>query len=230
LVGITANIDGYGDITASLTIFKNMTSAINGTSDFTSNMGVIFGVNGTIDAAATVTANANLIRGLNSAIAGNVDITAHMTAVISLLSTIAASGTVTGQIQVVADIAQVPHKLTSLLETDGYGTAGTNLFASRELSDNDISDNCIFVYLDGGIPAADTIGSTAYRNPNVTVLIRNKDYRIGKTLAENLWNDLHYTGDLTGVLACSTEYASPTYLGKDDIERHKWTISLRFMV
>ena len=84
------------------------------------------------------------------------------------------------------------------LENQGRGTRGTNIFIGLE---PDAPDNAITVWETMGREPYNTMGSSGtapyVKRPNFLVGVRNTSYASAKTLADQIFTDLHwFTGTI----------------------------------
>ena len=84
------------------------------------------------------------------------------------------------------------------LEDQGRGTRGTNLFIGQE---PDAPDNTVTVWETMGREPSNTMGSSGtapyVKRPNFSVGVRNTSYASAKTLADQIFTDLHwFTGTI----------------------------------
>jgi hypothetical protein len=86
----------------------------------------------------------------------------------------------------------------------------------------------VFVYGSGGSLDAPFIGgASSHKIEFVNVMVRSEhfDFAGGQTLAKAVRSALHYQ-PLSGYYSCTVADAQPTYLGRDERNRHMWSLSV----
>lgn len=111
----------------------------------------------------------------------------------------------------------------ALLQTQGVGTLGTDLFLSTL---PDVPDACVALYEYGGGPPQHTLGGTSakWEEPRIQAVARATTYSAARTKIGAIFTALHAVNNttLSGTLYLSIEaLQSPFFLEKDQSSRVK---------
>jgi len=111
------------------------------------------------------------------------------------------------------------------LDDDSVGTVATDIFVGWQTED---MPEAVIVVLESTGLSPDRYLPTA--RPGFQIYIRNKSYAAGAAKAQAVRNSLHQT--LPGTLVTSGNFfyyifalQEPIYIGRDEQERHEWTIN-----
>ncbi|MCL5105669.1 MAG: minor capsid protein [Armatimonadetes bacterium] len=98
----------------------------------------------------------------------------------------------------------------------------------------DTPDTCIGLYTTAGMPP-DT--KTSISRPSVQIIVRgSRDPRTASSLATRIQEALHglhsmtFIPDGSRVMLCSARNSEPVSLGRDDNQRHEYSINLQLII
>ena len=121
--------------------------------------------------------------------------------------------------------------IAEYLEDQARGTVGTNIFMSTMPSS---PNNCIAIYDQGEVTPDGELDSKVLM---VQIIVRNTSYTSMQTLVDNIVSDLHQIARSTGnpLIAGgkNIRYSllrSSGYIGKDDTERHEYSLNFEVYV
>jgi hypothetical protein len=121
-------------------------------------------------------------------------------------------------------------ELGAYLVTKSIGTLGTTLFLGP--LPMGVSAGVAVQMMSGGSPVramGAALSAPIADSPIFQVVVRNTDHDTGESKVSAIINALdHYWGTLTGTqyLYMALEYG-PVYLGLDENNRHRWSITFR---
>lgn len=120
--------------------------------------------------------------------------------------------------------------LLRYLQTNDFGTEGTNLFIGGFAGDE---DDQVAIQATGGVEPYKDI---PIARPTVQVSVRNKDYEAGMAVAYGIFNLLDREDDRLVLKAGGVDVmqvnalSEPNHLGQDTSSRHLFTINFVFML
>ncbi len=127
---------------------------------------------------------------------------------------------------------QLLENIAEYLETEGFGTRGTDIFIGfAPESEDDTENNIIMFDQTGGIePDRDL----PIAKPTVQVIVRNTDYKTGFNILQDIFDRFHRMND-SGVLVSGGVDVMRAYainevqpLGVDVKERYSFTVTFVF--
>lgn len=120
-------------------------------------------------------------------------------------------------------------EIAEYLEDQGHGTVGKDIYLGKF---NDTRDNQVMVRDTGGL---EPDAHLPLYQRTVQIMIRNKSYTTGETLARAIRDDLHnrfWTDVVTGgtnFQLRSSALQEPASLGQDGKKRYEWTCNFLFL-
>lgn len=119
-------------------------------------------------------------------------------------------------------------EIADYLETQGHGTVATDIFIGPQPSS---PNDCITLIQRAGLAPDEDIDEITF--PTLQIIVRNASYESGETKAANVFGELKATrntdlGDFHAFYILATSDVG--YIGRDENERHEWSMNFRLGV
>ena len=134
-------------------------------------------------------------------------------------------------------MTDIGEALAAYLDEQGYGkwknaTPELNTIFRDELPD--LPNNCIAIWINNGrLPEhySSSSGNKAIEHPIADIIVRNTSKATARSTAEAIRLLFRLSTNLGGDYVFEkAEGSYPTYLGKDDSNRHKFSISIQLTI